>query len=104
MAGRTPKMAAAELKRLTEDIAAHDNGYYQNEAPTTMHAATDAPHAGFEMHGTDAAKVDELLRSSRRNSDWMRHGRRNSFAASANSPHVTCQIRQAIEPQPPYPI
>ena len=29
-----------------------------------LHAATDAPHTGLPMYGSDAAKVDELLRSS----------------------------------------
>ncbi len=29
-----------------------------------LHAATDTAHPGLKMHGTDAAKVDELIRSS----------------------------------------
>lgn len=28
-----------------------------------LHGANDTPHTGFEMHGSDAAKVDALLRS-----------------------------------------
>ncbi|WP_422110941.1 NAD-dependent DNA ligase LigA [Euryhalocaulis caribicus] len=38
----TPQEAEAELKRLTDEIAAHDRAYYQKDAPTVSDAEYDA--------------------------------------------------------------
>jgi DNA ligase (NAD+) len=46
--GLTDKQAKAELKRLAAEIAAHDQRYYQRDAPTITDAAYDALRRRYE--------------------------------------------------------
>jgi DNA ligase (NAD+) len=56
----TETQAAAELKRLATEIAAHDRRYYQNDAPTVSDAEYDALRV---RNNAIEARFPELVRS-----------------------------------------
>jgi len=55
----TPEEAAAELKRLAEEIARHDKAYYQKDAPVISDAAYDALR---QRNAAIEARFPELIR------------------------------------------